>query len=388
MANKQLTAEIYSLAFGGDGIGKLDGKICFVSGALPGEKVVFEVKKETHNYTQGKTLEILEPSGDRVEPVCPHYAVCGGCQLQHISYEKELFYKKEQILDIMRRIGKVGDIECGDITGSDKFYNYRTSITLHKGGDGYGFYALDNRTVVRIDNCPLAEESINRELPLIHESGTKPDVTVKSDRAGKVWVSDRFGDRFFPDIYRGVELFMSPKAFSQANRFIAEELVATLDEWIGDAARDTVLFDLYCGAGFFTFLLSGGFSRRIGIDSSRVAIDCAKTTLRKQASPGSPQFYMKEAEKEFPELFARKKGGNNILLLDPPRAGMEKKFLENISESADISGIYYISCDPARLARDINVIMSGGRWKIGRVKPFDMFPRTKHIETIAELVKA
>ena len=125
-----MRTEIFSLAFGGEGIGKVDGKICFVEGALPGEEVEFEVLKDDPKFIKGRVIKILKPSDDRVEPECSYYKDCGGCQLQHISYEKELYYKELQVKDLLERISGLKDLVVGKIVPSEKPYNYRSSVTL------------------------------------------------------------------------------------------------------------------------------------------------------------------------------------------------------------------------------------------------------------------
>ncbi len=383
---KKLQTDIYSLAFGGSGVGKVDGKVCFVEGALPGEKVIFEIGKDTSRYIQGRVVEILSPAEDRVEPVCGYYGKCGGCQLQHVSYEKELFYKKEQITELVRRIAGKKDFMSGEIVPSPRPYNYRTSLTLHRTDEGYGFYAIDGKTRIRIEECPIAAVSINAELGGLSPGAGKDRITLKSDYQGKVWASHRQGERFFPDRFGDTEIMLSPKTFSQCNRHIAERMAETLEEWIGPAGPATTFFDAYCGVGFFGFMLRQDFGMRIGIDTDRVAIDCAKTTAKRTA-PGNVKFYRADAEKDFFDIFGRLRSGENVILLDPPRRGVSGDFLNRLKASGYISGIYYISCDPARLARDIKIITEDSPWELGRVVPFDMFPRTKHIEALVEFVK-
>ncbi|MGB3242110.1 MAG: methyltransferase domain-containing protein [Candidatus Omnitrophota bacterium] len=385
---KQLQTDIYSLAFGGDGVGKIDGKICFVKGAIPGEKVLLNVNKETPSYMKGDLAEILVPSDDRTPPACRYYDRCGGCQLQHISYEKELFYKKEQVVELVKRIAGVEKIECGDIVASSGPYHYRSSITLHKKGERYGFYAAGgfDGEIIEIEECPIAEEAINKELPLTDKGKSASEVTLKADHQGRVWSSGKSGERFFPDKYREMELYFSPKAFSQPNRYISEKIAEKLEEWIGPAGDDTAFFDAFCGVGFFSFLLKQVFGVRAGMDSSRISIECAKTTVKAQDLKNA-KFHKGDVEKEFLPFFDKLKRRANVLLLDPPRKGVSGDFLDAIKSREDIDKIYYISCDPARMARDIKILTASSGWDLGRIQPFDMFPRTKHIETLAEFVR-
>ncbi|MBD3296735.1 MAG: TRAM domain-containing protein [Candidatus Omnitrophica bacterium] len=377
---------IDSLTFGGAGVGRAGGKVCFVRGALPGEVVLFRVLKEKPKYIQGELEEILVASSDRVEPVCKYYGDCGGCQLQHLSYEKELVCKKEQVIETIRRIAGIDEVKCADIVPSPSPYGYRCSVTLHPSGDGYGYYRAGSREVVEIDNCVIAEDAINDVLPLVKLKGKKRDVKLKSDAGGRVWSSARPGERFFTEEYGDNGMVLSTRAFSQPNRRIARDIAARLDEWIGGGPDPDVFFDAYCGAGFFSFMLKTSFEKRIGMDSSRQAIDCAVTSLKRKRL-SDRRFYRGDVEKSFIELMRREKGSDNVLLLDPPRSGAAKVFLEEIGSCGWIDRLFYLSCDTGRLARDIKVLASGGKWSPGRIQPFDMFPRTGHIETLVEFVK-
>ena len=383
---KKLKTEIYSLAFGAEGVGKVDGKVCFVRDALPGEEVIFEVVKETPKYIRGELVEILVRSPERIRPDCSYYGECGGCQLQHISYEKELTHKRQQAIDLVRRVAGIKDFECGEVVPSPTCYNYRSGITLHRNAGGrYGFIARDGRTIIEISNCLLAEDGINKALSEISAEGKKTRVTLKADHKGRVWVSDRQGERFFQDRIRDTDIFLSPKAFSQCNRYIAGEISRTLDEWMGMCDENTAFFDVYCGSGFFCFTTRKEFGIKIGIDAERTLIDCAKTTVKTNGLTGI-RFYRGEAEKEFFHLFKKNRKDRNILLIDPPRKGVERNFLEGVKSTEGIDRVFYISCDPARLARDMKIMTEAGGWSLGRFKLFDMFPRTKHIEVLAEFV--
>lgn len=213
--NKTYTAKIYSLAFGGEGIGKVNEKIAFVRDAVPGDEVEFRVTKETSSFMKGELTRVIAPSGDRVDPVCAYYGRCGGCQLQHISYAKELYYKNEQVSELIKRIAGVRDFELQDIEPSADCYHYRTSITLNRKGDFYGYFTRDERDILKIKNCPIAVPEICDELASVAGEVKNERVTIKCDHAGRVWVSGRSGDRFYSDRYRGKDIFFSPRGFSQ-----------------------------------------------------------------------------------------------------------------------------------------------------------------------------
>lgn len=383
---KTLKINIYSLAFGAKGVGKTDGKVAFVEGALPGEEVIFRVTKETDNYIEGELEEIITASQHRVNAPCPYYGACNGCQLQHVTYEQELVYKKAQVAELIERISGLKNINISDIVPSREHYNYRSAITLHCKDKKIGFFGKDGRNIIEIEECLLAEKSINAKIQSQEFDEKEKDVTLKADHKGNVWSSNKMGERFYLDKYCGTEMYLSPKAFSQANRFISEKIAERLKELISGVPRDAVFFDAYCGAGFFSFLVNGAFNEKIGIDDNRVAIDCAKTTVKKNGLQNI-KFYKLDVEKKFFDIFEQNKGVRNVLFIDPPRAGAKKEFLEKVSELKDINKLYYLSCDPARLARDIKILTGKGLWRVAVVIPFDMFPRTKHIEALVEFEK-
>jgi len=378
---EQHEIEVYGLAYGGMGVARLDGKVCFVEGALPGEKVRFVKEREKSRFIIGRAVEILTASSDRTEPVCPYYGKCGGCQYQHLSYEKELYYKADQVKEILRRIGGFGEYTFDGITPSPHHYGYRSSITLHRSPAGFGYFARDNKTIIAIKECPLAVEAINRALGALDSSGGKQDVTLKSDSAGNVKVSGYPGHRFFSDNYLGTELTFSPLAFSQVNRQVAALIVEELRALVKEEKRET-LFDLYCGAGFFGILTRDLFKSIVGIDESRVAIECAKSTKRAQAI-GNIRFFLEEADSSFFLRYEKLRGKINTLFLDPPRSGISKEFAARLTDLKDANALYYISCDPAILARDARLLTQGNAWRLDRVACFDMFPRTKYVESIA-----
>ncbi len=378
---KEYEIDIYGLAYGGDGVGKLNDKVCFVEAALPGEKVLFKKLIEKKSFIKGVATKALTTSNDRTEPICKYYGECGGCQYQHINYEKEVSFKAEQVKEIFRRIGGFEQFEFRGITPSLVEYGYRSSVTLHRSENGYGYFAKRDKTIIPILKCPLAADSINvliKSTPCISK---KKDVTIKSDTSGNTWISGQQGHRFFKDSFLGTELTFSPLAFSQSNKYIASAIVELLREWIKEEKGDT-LFDLYCGVGFFSILLRNLFKDIIAIDDNSVAIDCAKTT-KKDISADNIKFYCGDTDTIFPLCYERSHSAINTILLDPPRTGISKKLANILIDIKEVNRLYYISCDPATLARDAKLLTQSGAWKLDRVSSFDMFPRTKHIESIA-----
>jgi 23S rRNA (uracil1939-C5)-methyltransferase len=332
-------------------------------------------------FTIGRATEILEASSDRVKPVCPYYGECGGCQYQHLSYEKEVHYKAEQVRELLSRIGGFKEYAFDNITPSSSQYGYRSSITLHRSEKSYGYFAMDNKTIIAIERCPLAADAINDAISTLPSSGGKRDVTIKCDSKGNALISGYPGHRFFKDNLLNTELTFSPLAFSQANKQVASAVVEKLRMWMKEEKRE-VLFDVYCGVGFFGILLNDLFKLIIGIDDSRIAISCAQAS-KKDLAIENIRFYYGEADDKFPGYYGKLHGKVNTLLLDPPRSGISEGLLMNIAGLRDLNSIYYISCDPAILARDAKNLTKDEIWKLDSLACFDMFPRTKHVESIA-----
>jgi tRNA/tmRNA/rRNA uracil-C5-methylase (TrmA/RlmC/RlmD family) len=380
--NEKKEIDIYAMAYGGAGIGKTDGKVCFVEGVLPGEKVCFEPKESKKNFMRGVAVEILMPSPDRVKPECPYYGICGGCQYQHLTYAKELEFKAQQAVDIMSRIGGLRDFELESIVGAEQPYGYRASITLHRSLSGYGYYAKDNKTIIDIDKCPLATYAINQKIPGLFNASKKKNTTIKSDLAGNAYISNLHGNRFYIDRFLDTEITFSPLAFSQANPQIAASMALWLRESMKRFMAGNVLFDLFCGVGFFGVLMRDLFDTIIGIDNSGIAIDCAVRT-KKSLNAENIRFYCADVNKDFPAYYKKMGNALNVILMDPPRSGLNNAMAEYLADINNAGILYYVSCDPATLARDSMIITKSGKWRLTHMRCFDMFARTKHIEAIA-----
>ena len=292
-----------------------------------------------------------------------------------------MYYKAEQVKEILGRIGSFREYSFDGIVPSPLYYNYRSSITLHKSEAGYGYFAGESQDIITIEQCPLAEDAINHTIKDLNSLSAKNRIILKSDHKGNVYIRGYPGHRFFKDSYLGTELIFSPRAFSQANRRIAGSMVEKLRELMRNEKRE-VLFDLYCGTGFFGILLRDMFESVVGIDESRIAIDCAKAT-KKSLKMDNARFYSGEAEEIYIAYYEKLQGKKNTIIIDPPRSGISKKIAVWLSELKNAESLYYVSCDPAILARDAKIITQNDNWKLTDISCFDMFPRTKHIETVA-----
>ncbi|MFC1699569.1 class I SAM-dependent RNA methyltransferase, partial [Candidatus Omnitrophota bacterium] len=345
------------------------------------EQVRFIRQSEKKNFITGLSAEILKPSSNRREPLCPYFGRCGGCQYQHLDYKQEVLSKADQVQEILAHIAGLSTYRFEGIEPCVSDYGYRSSITLHKSGSGYGYFARDNQTIIAIKQCPLARDELNSAIGTLTPDGNRENVTLKSDQAGKVWISNYPGQRFYKDEFLGTELTFSPLAFSQVNRQIAVALVERLRQWMEEEPQGA-LFDLYCGVGFFSFLLRRLYESVVGLDQGRIAIACAKTS-KKDLNLRNVSFYHTEVDQGFTGVYQKLHGKINTILLDPPRSGISRKLAQGLSELKDARSLYYVSCNPAILARDAKLLTASKAWALTRLACFDMFARTKHIESIA-----
>lgn len=350
--SRAVTIEIEDIAYGGAGVGRADGKVHFVAFTIPGERIVAEVYTERKRFAESRLQKVLEPSGERLEPKCAHFGVCGGCAYQHVPYEVQLRWKRDQVRSLFERIGGVKNPPVQEVVPSPKVWGYRNRIRLHSKGGRVGFFAKHGRSIVEIRRCEIAEESLNQRLAALR------GVALQE---GEILLDERIGKRFF----------------EQTNDAAAEELVRLVERMMAPNAG--VLVDAYCGAGFFGRRLSGRFSRVLGIESNKLAVSEAVRV----AGPGE-QYVCGDVVFELKrvlDLFAEE---GVVLLLDPPASGLGHGVVEILAHRA-LRQIVYVSCDPATQARDVKAILEMG-FRLETLAPLDMFPQTADVEVVASLL--
>jgi tRNA/tmRNA/rRNA uracil-C5-methylase (TrmA/RlmC/RlmD family) len=384
---KNFEIRIEKTAFGGDGVGSVDGKTCFVEGALAGETVIARILQDKRNFIRARTVKILEPSPFRVAPLCPYLEACGGCQYQHVSYHEELRIKESQVREVMdRALGLGGAVE--PIRYADKDYRYRNSVTLHRSARGgapqpLGFIGRDNKTVVAVKNCLLADERLSPAF------GTKfrlkkgtGRVTFRLSEKGEIISGET---ELFSRIRVGRETLLAhSRGFFQNNLAVTALLVEQVRAWVGEIRPD-IFFDLYAGVGTFSLLAAKDVPRAVCVED---AIESLEALRMNAAERGRTAFRIipGRAETVLPSVFPDESVRSAVVCLDPPRHGIEPKLAEHLSRTP-AAAVLYVSCDPVTLARDLKLILKEGHYRAEKIVPFDMFPRTRHIET-AVLLKA
>lgn len=389
LPEKNIEIRIQKAAFGGDGVGSLEGKTCFVEGALPGETVIARVVQDKKNFIKAKTVKVLEPSPFRDEPPCPYVERCGGCQYQHVDYDEELRIKEAQVREIVERSLGLDPALAEPIVYADKPYGYRNSVTLHRAvpegskPQRLGFIGRDNETAVVVDNCLLADERLlsvfKAKINLPHKTD---DMSFKLSESGDI-VSDR--DESFYRVKLGPDtLLASSKGFFQNNLAVAALLAAKVREWV-EASRPRVFFDLYAGVGTFGLLSARTVPSVHCIEENKYSLDALRMNAMERGLK-SLRVTQGLSEKVFPLLFGAERPERAMVCVDPPRQGMDEALARFLSGPDGPESVVYISCDPATLARDLKIILGGGSRRLKQIVPFDMFPRTKHIEVAVLIV--
>ena len=409
MTSDLLTIKLEKLTYGGDSLGRLsDGRAVFVPFALPGETVRIHSVNEKRGHVRAALVEVLEPSPERIAPKCKHFGVCGGCHYQHLPYQAQLSAKTEILRDQLRRIGKIENPPVKQIVPSSTEWNYRNHVQFHLTRDGkLGYIDAQCRSVIPISECHLPELPLNILWPSLEfdpglglervslrlgvddetmlvlesESPETPELELEANlsvvhltdndvvvMAGDdhltMRVNDRVNDRLF---------HVSAASFFQVNTEMAGKMAAHLLAYLRVSPAATLL-DVYCGVGLFSAFFAPRLGRLIGIESSPSACEDFAVNLDEF---DNVELYEAPAEDVLPALDVKP----DIAIVDPPRAGLEKRSLDALLARGP-ARIAYVSCDPSTLARDAARLIAGC-YRLVQVTPFDLFPQTYHIESIS-----
>jgi len=333
----------------------VEGKIVFVPLSAPGDILDIEITADHGSFAEGSIKTVLEPSVDRVKPECPVFGSCGGCQWQHLSYETQLSWKKKILQESLERIAKIANPDVDDTLASPLHWNYRNRIQLHVSKTGkVGFHRTKSREIIEFDRCLIADDRINYELSERREEFRKRD--------------------------RGISLRVEKgPAFIQVNTAQNEQVGKIIVDWMRSVAHSFVL-ELYAGAGNFTFQIAKIADRVVASDVDKNAISLAKKTALSLGA-GNVEFIASHSAK----AAGRMKGRCDAVFLDPPRKGAASALPDIVKLSPE--NIFYMSCDPATMARDVRFLSSSG-YRFVKSLPIDMFPQTFHLESLTRLEKA
>lgn len=390
-----LELRIRSVAYGGKGVAEHDGKVCFVPHALPGEVVRATVRREHKTYTDMQLASVVSASTERREPACPLVTLgCPGCAYQHASYEEELRLKQGQLVDLLTRIGGIDAGVVGPPVGAPHPLGYRNKLVLHAAvdrGDGtLGYVAEDNQTVVDVPRCPLAAEPINA---LLAELRAKPGF-LRSLRAGMDltfrwtpadgamhWRSKPDAKAVWLKEDTAVGRVSVPRgSFFQVNPAVADLM---LEHVLGilRASMAVRVIDLYGGVGLFAVAAArAGWREVVVVDSDEEAGRAAEHNL--ELTKAKVRVLVQDAGRALPKLL-RADDPRTVLIIDPPRAGLEPRVVSAI-RAGQPGEVVYVSCGPDTLARDLRLLAAAG-YAVVETRLFDMFPRTAHFESVTVL---
>ncbi|ASQ45888.1 23S rRNA (uracil(1939)-C(5))-methyltransferase RlmD [Legionella clemsonensis] len=427
-----IIAEVEKFSHDGRGIARINGKTTFIQGALPNEKVSFQYTRVKSDFDEGKIVAILSPSTTRVEPSCSHYTLCGGCSLQHLNEQTQIHEKQKLLLDLLKRVGHCEPQIILDSLSSDSWH-YRNKARLSvryvekKQRSLVGFREKNNpRFITEIKECPVLHKSISEEisnLRLLIDSFEDPriiaqiEVAVGDDDIALIFRNlhslthddqeklRAFGARtnfrlflqpggnetvelFYPSgssefltytLFReNIKFKFYPTDFTQVNAKLNQLMVALALDLMNLTSNDTVL-DLFCGLGNFSLPMAKHCARVVGVEGSKAMVERAQMNAQANGL-NNAEFFCANLEK-LEEITKLTTQHFTKLLLDPPRSGA-MEVVKQI-ESLHPERIVYVSCNPATLARDADILVNHKGYCLKSAGVMDMFPHTAHVESIA-----
>jgi 23S rRNA (uracil1939-C5)-methyltransferase len=366
----RITAAIGDIAFGGEGVARTDDFVIFVPFVAVGDVVEAEVTEVKRRFARARLLRVVTPAPDRVDPPCPYFGECGGCQYQHLDYRAQLQLKHKQVRDLFQRIGHLSPDLVAPVIPCPQPYGYRNRIMIRSQWDKFqqrlniGFLRADSRLVVDVEECWIAEPVLNEQIKQVRAH--------PPPRGGMKVVL-----RVPPEGWQ-----VPPDSFFQNNFFLLPELVRVARERLrAGGARH--LLDLYCGVGFFSIELGDLVESFVGVEWDRLAIRAAHENAVARGRTNG-EFIAGAAEELLPALLTRFTPQATSVLVDPPRKGCPPEALQALRQARPAQ-IIYVSCHPATMARDLNVLCAETVFEVAQVVPLDMFPNTQHVECIADI---
>jgi 23S rRNA (uracil1939-C5)-methyltransferase len=464
MKRKKSTLEnlpVTGYAAEGKALSRVDGKVIFIEGAVPGDTVDLLITRNKKDWAEGKVITIREFSKERVEPFCIHFGICGGCKWQMLPYNKQLEYKQQEAADAFKRIGKLNDIIMLPIVGSELTTSYRNKLEFTfsnkkfltpkeleelqddswpGGALGYHVPRLYDK-IIDINECWLMDDVNNtirntlRDFSLANKysyydikehKGWLRNIIIRNSTTGELMVNIVFGydkknerekickhllekvpsittllytinTKWNDTIYDietnivsgkgyiieklgGFNFKISPKSFFQTNTKQAEKLYHIVKDFAALNGNE-IVYDLYCGTGSIGIFLSNNAKKIIGVDVIEDAIKDAKENAALNNITHS-SFFCGDVIEICNDDFFVEHGRPDVIIVDPPRAGLHVKLIQKLLEIAP-EKIVYVSCNVATQARDLQLL--GEKFSVEKLQPVDMFPHTHHIECVAEL---
>ena len=443
---EELELRVDSLAYGGNGVARHDGFVVFVRGGLPGDDVRARVTKVKRGFAEGVVTQVLDPSSARVAAPCRHFGVCGGCRFQDLAYEAQLAQKERQVRDALARIGRFTDPPVEPILPAASQYGYRNkleySFTAGEDGVDLGFHRAGRwDEVIGIEECLLTTDLGNAIRLAVRDWAREERLEPYDQRTGRGYLrhlvvregrntgqalvllvtapGERFETGYFVDVARrfpevrsvhwaindtpaeqtnlptrllwgddaieeeilGLRFRVRPSAFLQTNTEMATKLYELAIEYARLTGEENV-FDLYCGTGTIGLALAARARSVWGLEISEEAVACAIENAELNGIENA-QFFAGNVGQTLEEL-RDEAGDPNIVVVDPPRAGLAGKALRRTG-ALGARRIVYVSCNPTTLASDLQVLRDEFGYELERCRPVDMFPHTPHVESVSSL---
>ena len=366
----KITLNIHDIAFGGEGVGRLEEFVVFVPFVNLDEEVEAEIIEVHKNFGRAKLLRVIKASDQRVTPECQHFTKCGGCQYQHMDYAEQLRVKHKQVSDLFQRIGGIAPEVVAPAVACPQPYGYRNRIMIRSQWNkpeqrlNIGFIRGDCGLVEDIFDCKISEPALNEQIALVHKNPPpKGGIKIVLRVQPEGW--DVAKDSFF-----------------QNNFFLLPKLVETARAYL-QASGAKHLVDLYCGVGFFGIELADAVQSFTGVEYDAQAIKSARINATTRNLTNG-EFIQGKVEEVLPQLVEKFSAEATSVLLDPPRKGCWPGALD-LLRAVKPAQIIYVSCHPATMARDLKILCADGVFELVRVTPLDMFPQTQHVECVADL---
>ncbi len=360
------------MAPGGDALGRHEGMVIFVAGALPGERARVQLTERKASWGRARLLEVLEPAPERVIPACRHFGLCGGCTWQHVEYAAQLGFKHAIVREQLARIARLPDVEVRPCLPSPQPFGYRNTTRLATTAEGRaGYRVAGSHTVFPVQECPILEPALQADLETVRamvlDPGDEVTLRVEAD----------------PIRVGAFDYTVSLDSFFQVNTAMAAHLVDAVMSALALQPGQRVL-DLYAGVGLFTLPMAA----QVGSAGHVLAVESAPSAIAdgRRNSRSLPQVSWLETPVE--EAVTRTELTRTLwsaILVDPPRRGVEKEALLALA-SLRAPTLVYVSCDPATLARDAALLTEQG-YRLLSAQPLDLFPQTAHVETVATFAR-
>ncbi len=381
--------EIVDVTNLGQGVGRDREWVIMVPYCLPGERVRARIFRNHATYSEADLIDVITPSPGRRAPGCPHFTECGGCQYQHMRLSAQRLLKQRQVAQLFRRIGGIEAPPVMPTLGDEHAYGYRSKLTPHYSAsrEVIGFMRAGRRQILDIADCPLGRPALRAALPGARRAlRERPQSSGRKARGGTLLLRESVQETVITDMkavaeaeVRGLALRFVAGEFFQTNPTMLERMVDVMRAAISESGV-RYLVDAYCGVGLFALTCADLVEKSLGLEISEPAVNLAEANAQRNRITNA-RFLAGDANSLFQEVAFPPEA--SALIIDPPRKGCDPGFLAQAAAFKP-KVIAYMSCDPATQARDVRILCAAG-WNVTSITPIDLFPQTRHIESLAIL---